>query len=86
MDVKVFPVADIGYNPYTTVLATSGAQLKSSPERAQAMVAAVLEGWGDIKELPLSKAKKHKLKPFLERPHLPPRGRAENLFKKPGVG
>ena len=25
VDVKVFPVADIGYNPYTTVLATSGA-------------------------------------------------------------
>ena len=34
VDVKVFPVADIGYNPYTTVLATSGAQLKSDPDRA----------------------------------------------------
>jgi len=43
--VKVFPVADIGYNPYTTVLATSGAQLKSNPDRAQAMVATVREGW-----------------------------------------
>jgi NitT/TauT family transport system substrate-binding protein len=44
-EVTVFPVADIGYNPYTTVLAVSGAQLKSDPERAQAMVAAVREGW-----------------------------------------
>ncbi|HEY2845733.1 MAG TPA: ABC transporter substrate-binding protein [Bryobacteraceae bacterium] len=44
-DVTVFPVADIGYNPYTTVLTVSGAQLKSDPERAQAMVAAVREGW-----------------------------------------
>jgi NitT/TauT family transport system substrate-binding protein len=49
VDVKVFPVADIGYNPYTTVLATSGAQLSSDPDRATsitaAMVAAVREGW-----------------------------------------
>jgi NitT/TauT family transport system substrate-binding protein len=45
VDVKVFPVADIGYNPYTTVLATGGAQLKSNPDRAAAMVAAVRDGW-----------------------------------------
>jgi NitT/TauT family transport system substrate-binding protein len=45
VDVQVFPVADIGYNPYTTVLATSGAQLKSDPDRAKAIVAAVREGW-----------------------------------------
>jgi len=44
-EVTVFPVADIGYNPYTTVLATSGAQLKSDSKRAAAMVAAVREGW-----------------------------------------
>ena len=45
VDVQVFPVADLGYNPYTTVLATSGAQLKSDPDRAKSMVAAVREGW-----------------------------------------
>jgi NitT/TauT family transport system substrate-binding protein len=45
VEVTVFPVADIGYNPYTTVLATSGVQLKSDPDRAKAMVAAVREGW-----------------------------------------
>ena len=42
-EVTVFPVADIGYNPYTTVLATSGEQLKSDPKRATAMVAAIRE-------------------------------------------
>jgi NitT/TauT family transport system substrate-binding protein len=44
-DVQVFPVAEIGYNPYTTVLATSGDFLRKDLERAQAMVAAVREGW-----------------------------------------
>jgi NitT/TauT family transport system substrate-binding protein len=43
--VKVFPVADSGYNPYTTVLATSGALLRSDIAKARAMVEAVREGW-----------------------------------------
>lgn len=44
-DVQAFSVADAGYNPYTTVLATSGESLRKDPERAKAMVAAVREGW-----------------------------------------
>ena len=43
--VKVFPVSDIGYNPYTTVLATSGELLRKNPEMARNMVAAVRQGW-----------------------------------------
>jgi NitT/TauT family transport system substrate-binding protein len=43
--VQVFPVADAGYNPYTTVLAVSGDLLRKKPEMAKAMVAAVREGW-----------------------------------------
>ena len=41
--VKVFPVSDIGYNPYTTVLAVSEKMLAS--EKVAAMVVAVREGW-----------------------------------------
>jgi NitT/TauT family transport system substrate-binding protein len=44
-DVQVFPVSEVGYNPYTTVLATAGDSLRKDPARAQAMVAAVREGW-----------------------------------------
>ena len=44
-DVQVFPVSDAGYNPYTTVLATSGESLRQNPDRAKAIVAAVREGW-----------------------------------------
>lgn len=44
-DVQVFPVSDAGYNPYTTVLATSGDFLRKDPDRTKAMVAAVREGW-----------------------------------------
>jgi NitT/TauT family transport system substrate-binding protein len=43
--VKVFPVSDIGYNPYTTVVATSGDTLRKNPAMAKAMVAAVRDGW-----------------------------------------
>ena len=43
--VKVFAVSEIGYNPYTTVLAVSGESLRKNPDRAKAMVAAVREGW-----------------------------------------
>jgi NitT/TauT family transport system substrate-binding protein len=44
-DVQVFPISDAGYNPYTTVLTTSGDILRKDPDRAKAMVAAVREGW-----------------------------------------
>jgi NitT/TauT family transport system substrate-binding protein len=44
-DVQVFPVSDAGYNPYTTVLATSGDFLNKDPDRTKAMVVAVREGW-----------------------------------------
>ena len=43
--VAVFPISDIGYNPYTTVLATSVEFLRKNPELAKNMVAAVREGW-----------------------------------------
>jgi NitT/TauT family transport system substrate-binding protein len=43
--VKVFPVSDIGYNPYTTVLAASGELVRTKPEMARAMITAVREGW-----------------------------------------
>lgn len=43
--VTVFPVADTGYNPYTTVLATSGTYLKNNAGVVEQMVAAVREGW-----------------------------------------
>src|SRR6185436_12592416 len=43
----VFPVADLGYNPYTTVLAASGAWIKNNRDSVAAMVAAVREGWGE---------------------------------------
>jgi len=44
-DVQVFPVSEEGYNPYTTVLVTSGDGLRKDPERTKSMVAAVREGW-----------------------------------------
>jgi len=60
-------VADIGYNPYTTVLATSGAQLKSDPDRAKSMVAAVREGWRAYLNDPgPTNAKMHDLNPSME--------------------
>ena len=66
-EVIVFPVADIGYNPYTTVLATSGEQLKSDPKRSAAMVAAVREGWRDYLDNPAAtNSKMHDLNPSMD--------------------
>lgn len=67
VEVQVFPVADIGYNPYTTVLATSGAQLKSDPERARSLVAAVREGWRAYLNNPTpTNGKMHDLNPSMD--------------------
>jgi len=43
-DVQVFPISDIGFNPYTDVMATSGALLRSKPDMVKSMVAAAREG------------------------------------------
>lgn len=45
IEPQVFLIAESGYNPYTTVLATSQQYLNSNPKVVQAMVAAVREGW-----------------------------------------
>ena len=67
VDVKVFPVADFGYNPYTAVLATGSAQLKSNPVRTSAMVAAVREGWrAYLKDPAPTNAKMHDLNPSMD--------------------
>jgi NitT/TauT family transport system substrate-binding protein len=65
--VKVFPVADAGYNPYTTVLATSGDMLKRDAEKVRSMVAAAREGWRIYLDNPMSTNEKmHELNPTLD--------------------
>jgi len=44
-DAQVFPISTAGFDPYNTVMATSGDYLRKNPEIAKAMVAAVREGW-----------------------------------------
>jgi NitT/TauT family transport system substrate-binding protein len=43
--VKVFPVSDFGYNPYTTVVAASGDTVRKNIEMVKSMVAAARDGW-----------------------------------------
>jgi len=45
LKVATFLVAESGYNPYTTVLATTREHLQTHPEEVQRMVAAVRAGW-----------------------------------------
>jgi NitT/TauT family transport system substrate-binding protein len=45
VEPQTFLIADSGYNPYTTVLATSESYLKGNPQTAKAMIDAVREGW-----------------------------------------
>jgi NitT/TauT family transport system substrate-binding protein len=44
-DAQVFPISAAGFNPYSTVVATSGDYLRKNPEIAKGMVAAMREGW-----------------------------------------
>jgi NitT/TauT family transport system substrate-binding protein len=45
IEPQTFLVSESGYNPYTTVLATSEKYLKANPELVNAMIDAVREGW-----------------------------------------
>ncbi len=67
MAVKVFPVSDIGFNPYGNVLATSDETLRNKPEMVKAMVAAVREGWRAYLDDPKpANAKMHELNPSMD--------------------
>jgi len=69
VDVKVFPVSDIGYNPYTTVLATSGDFLIKNPDAVKNMVAAVREGWrAYLDNAAPTNDKMHALNPTMDAP------------------
>lgn len=47
LKVKTFLVAESGYNPYTTVLATRRDYLEQHPDEVKRLVAAVRQGWND---------------------------------------
>jgi NitT/TauT family transport system substrate-binding protein len=65
--VKVFPVSDIGYNPYTTVLATSGAMVRDNLDKITSMVAAVREGWRSYLDNPgPTNAHMHEMNPSMD--------------------
>jgi NitT/TauT family transport system substrate-binding protein len=45
IEPQTFLIAESGYNPYTTVLATSESYLRSNPQIVKSMIDAVREGW-----------------------------------------
>jgi NitT/TauT family transport system substrate-binding protein len=45
VEPQTFLIAEAGYNPYTTVLATSESYFKSNEQTVRAMIDAVREGW-----------------------------------------
>jgi NitT/TauT family transport system substrate-binding protein len=45
IEPQTFLIAESGYNPYTTVLATSESYLKANPRIVKSMIEAVREGW-----------------------------------------
>jgi NitT/TauT family transport system substrate-binding protein len=45
VEVTVFPISEMGYNPYTTVLAVSGTYFQKNQDTAKSIVAAVRDGW-----------------------------------------
>lgn len=64
---KTFLVADSGYNPYTTVLATSEAFYKENSPTIAAMRGAVRDGWRAYLDDPTAtNAKMHELNPTMD--------------------
>lgn len=64
---KTFLIAESGYNPYATVLATSDDYLAKNPETCKQMVAAVMEGWQAYVDDPsTTNAKMHGLNPTMD--------------------
>jgi len=65
--VKVFPVSDIGYDPYTNVLAASDETLRKNPAMVKAMVDAVREGWSAYLDDPKpANEKMHQMNPSMD--------------------
>lgn len=54
IEPQTFLIAEAGYNPYTTVLATSDSYLKANPAAVRAMVLAVRDGWKSYLDDPSS--------------------------------
>lgn len=52
LKVKTFLIADSGYNPYTTVLATTRQRLEQHPDEVKRLVTAVRQGWQDYLDNP----------------------------------
>lgn len=52
INVKTFLIADSGYNPYTTVLATTREHLQENPDEVRHMATAVREGWSEYLKNP----------------------------------
>jgi NitT/TauT family transport system substrate-binding protein len=65
--VKVFPVSDIGYDPYTNVLATSEETLRKNPAMVKSMVEAVRQGWRAYLDDPkATNEKMHQMNPSMD--------------------
>jgi NitT/TauT family transport system substrate-binding protein len=64
---RAFLIAESGYNPYATVLATSDEYLAKNPDACRKMVAAVMEGWQAYLDDPsATNAKMHALNPTMD--------------------
>jgi len=67
VEVTVFPVSDLGYNPYTTVLATAEDYLQKNQDIAKRMTDAVREGWRIYVDNPRpTNEKMHQLNPSMD--------------------
>jgi NitT/TauT family transport system substrate-binding protein len=67
VDTKVFNILDIGYNPYTGVMITSGETLRKRGDLVKSMVEAVREGWRAYLDDPNpTDQKMHEMNPSME--------------------
>ena len=67
LDVKTFLIADSGYNPYATVLATTDEYAKANPDTVKKVTAAVAAGWSAyLADASATNAKMRALNPTMD--------------------
>ena len=70
-DPQVLMLADLGFNPYTSLLFTTNKRLDTQPDLVRRMVAASIRGWADYLENPASTNQRiHELNPEMDLPAL----------------
>jgi len=59
LEVRTLMLSDLGWNPYSSVLVTTGTVIRESPEMVREFVAATQAGWIRLSRIPRASQPSH---------------------------